>query len=1454
MNDTQKQVILRSRQSISWFLENFGKVKHPSAGILPFKLFSYQKMALNAFKQHRFNIFKKCRQCFAGDQMVWGPNGPKRIDQINKGDLVYTLNYHTNAIEAVPVNDVYNNGISDNLVEVRSKSGHRSIATYDHEYLTNNGYIKAGDLIGNKKLIEINDIERYGYTPNHNDPILLGYLLTDGSTGRFVTFNNSCWKYLLEYQKCFKNRFGLQLTIRKHESGFKPESTKNYRLQTTCVAATCWADRYNILNKIKADKTIPSDVFKWDNKSIAVLINRMFAGDGWYSGGNCNEAGIGLESVTMLHQLKQLLTRFNINAVYYPRTTTTIPKLRIIGKDDFNRFVQYIGIYGKKPRNQITKGFFFNREKGDIKSIKRVKGDGCVYDLNVPPYNNYIVDGAVVHNCGISKVSGAFALWFAMFNPNKTILIVSRRDEDAKGFLKENVAFLFNNLPEWMQDIWAPRIGTTGRKGWNEHAIAFTNGTVIKSMTSHPDVLRSNASSLNIIDEAAFIQDMDVMWAAGYSTMTHGGSTIVISTCVAPDTLINTANGLCEIQDLAPHEYDGFDDGYYHTDYKGPDIVGIDGLEPATKFYKRPKEATKIVKTSCCYEFEASLLHKLPVVSSNGTINNKYIQDLQIGDFLPVKAGQMVFGNNDILNYEDRNKSYRDDNLNSPIFQIKKMDEDIAYMLGVIIAEGHVRETIRKNGKITAEVVLSCGDSKVLDRCESWGNINWNRGRKGQDYVTVCSSPMFVRFLKYLGVECTIAPFKTIPKRLLQCSEPIIRNFLRGLFDGDGAALTRKGQVCYTSTSKKLIKQVRMLLFNYGIHTYLEISPPGMTSFKRNNGETTTHDTRESYRLYVSNNFTNLFYDLIGFDLGRKQALQKNKTSVWSELMPPVVKNLLKQLKDTTDLSIAKMTKLGLAPNVLYGSRSRITKDRLASFMSKISYEGNDAYDSLIKLLEYDWFNEVKSLEDSEAEVYDFTLPNTHTFIGDCTVHANTNGVGNWYWGTWTEAEAGDNVFNPICVNWWDMDWNIEYRDSLSRELVRIAPRDGLRKCTTKEEEDKYGPYWSPWLEEQWRGLQEKGEGWKFNQEVLASFIGSGNTVITRSVLTKLATTMKEPDRVTNTILYTNPSTGESEELSFNEQESESGLWVWEHPIQAKPAKMRNNQIISPGEPPHIYVMGVDFATGKGKDYHALEILDAITMEQVAEMMVRCLPKQFLRFVDYLGRYYNNAMLVLERNNGGDNLIDALRHEFNYPNIWRKKDINDKPRPSSSTQRAMKIDRYGFFTTMASKPILNRLLIDYVRDEDDAGYKVYSRRLLKQFNTYVRKRDKSGRDTGKTEAEEGANNFDDLVMAFALALVAINDSFALSSVSAGPVLSSSDFTSLAGPTIFTDDQMVQYHKQLVNATGNPFLPFVGTPDEMPEQNIQRQLDAFTYQLGAIPMSKNGPIVTPPKYYFKRKGE
>jgi hypothetical protein len=55
-------------------------------------------------------------------------------------------------------------------------------------------------------------------------------------------------------------------------------------------------------------------------------------------------------------------------------------------------------------------------------------------------------------------------------------------------------------------------------------------------------------------------------------------------------------------------------------------------------------------------------------------------------------------------------------------------------------------------------------------------------------------------------------------------------------------------------------------------------------------------------------------------------------------------------------------------------------------------------------------------------------------------------------------------------------------------------------------------------------------------------------------------------------------------------------------------------------------------------------------------------------------------------------------------------------------------------------------------------------------------------------------------------------------------------------------------------TAGPALlaPMSLAPDEVPEISAQRQLDAYTIQLGGIPIGQGKPLITPPKWFYTRQ--
>lgn len=411
---------------------------------------------------------------------------------------------------------------------------------------------------------------------------------------------------------------------------------------------------------------------------------------------------------------------------------------------------------------------------------------------------------------------------------------------------------------------------------------------------------------------------------------------------------------------------------------------------------------------------------------------------------------------------------------------------------------------------------------------------------------------------------------------------------------------------------------------------------------------------------------------------------------------------------------------------------------------------------------------------------------------GSVIVVSTSNGIGNWYWKTWTDAEEGYNEFVPITIDWWDMDWSIEYVDDASNEPVRIAPIDNMRKCQGTEEQEKYGEYWSPWLEKQRRQLTEKGDDSKFRQEVLRDFLGSGNTVLSRETLLMMRQQSKESGKsfeTVNHVDYVHPINNESYHLDFQDV-----LWVWEKPQQD-----------------HIYVMGADISSGEAQDWSAVEIFDINTGEQVAELQIKAKPRIFSTMVDYLGRWYNSAFLIPERTGMGVTVCQDLE-DLAYPNIFRKNMMPSASKKSLTNQNKGPI---GYNTTGIGKPIIDKALIDKL---GDSGFRIKSHRLVTQAETYVHL------SANKTGAEKGTMN-DDLVVASGLAFVGVNLAVSRENCSLLPFTSAS--MNFSKPS---DDQ-----EPITTHDFNALNP-IGTNDTpMSEQTKEEEIRRFSNSL-IVPMT------------------
>ena len=121
---------------------------------------------------------------------------------------------------------------------------------------------------------------------------------------------------------------------------------------------------------------------------------------------------------------------------------------------------------------------------------------------------------------GISTLSAGYSLWLMTFHKDKNILCIATKQETAKNMVTK-VKFMYENLPSWLK---------IDAEENNKLNLRLKNGSQIKATSASSDAGRSEAVSLLLIDEAAFIDNIGEIWASAQQTLATGGGCIALST------------------------------------------------------------------------------------------------------------------------------------------------------------------------------------------------------------------------------------------------------------------------------------------------------------------------------------------------------------------------------------------------------------------------------------------------------------------------------------------------------------------------------------------------------------------------------------------------------------------------------------------------------------------------------------------------------------------------------------------------------------------------------------------------------------------------------------------------------------------------------------------------------------------------------------------------------------
>jgi len=143
--------------------------------------------------------------------------------------------------------------------------------------------------------------------------------------------------------------------------------------------------------------------------------------------------------------------------------------------------------------------------------------EDCVDEFNEHRFNIILKS----RQLGISTLTAAYSVWMAIFKKEKNILVIATKLKVAQNFIIK-VKTMIRSLPKW---LLLPEIVSN-----NKQEIMFSHGSQIKAIPTSDDAGRSEALSLLIIDEAAFVRNFDTIWTGIYPTISTGGRVVILST------------------------------------------------------------------------------------------------------------------------------------------------------------------------------------------------------------------------------------------------------------------------------------------------------------------------------------------------------------------------------------------------------------------------------------------------------------------------------------------------------------------------------------------------------------------------------------------------------------------------------------------------------------------------------------------------------------------------------------------------------------------------------------------------------------------------------------------------------------------------------------------------------------------------------------------------------------
>ncbi|MCE7742874.1 MAG: hypothetical protein GOP50_10505, partial [Candidatus Heimdallarchaeota archaeon] len=286
--------------------------------------------------------------------------------------------------------------------------------------------------------------------------------------------------------------------------------------------------------------------------------------------------------------------------------------------------------------------------------------------------------------------------------------------------------------------------------------------------------------------------------------------------CVTGDTLILSDKGIVPIETLG--------NGKPESDINVK-VLSYDGeVNTASKFFNSDKHPVFAIETDMGYQLKGSFNHPVncwTIEEGKPKLVWKMLSQIQKGDNVVLQRNKSLFAEE---NLKLENYWPEADSKFAEVRFPKTMNKDLAFLLGTLVAEGsyHQKMTLFGNSDFSYYRKIK----RIVKKQFKGANIYENKVADNYKEMTITAGKVR-EFLINIGLLDETSESKEIPFTILQSSEEIASNFLKGLYEGDGSVQYKEDKrhggksmmLVYNSSSKKLLQQLKVLLLNFGIIT-----------------------------------------------------------------------------------------------------------------------------------------------------------------------------------------------------------------------------------------------------------------------------------------------------------------------------------------------------------------------------------------------------------------------------------------------------------------------------------------------------------------------------------------------------------------------------------------------------------------------------------------------------------